>query len=55
MPQQQLPIFPAGAKRITDEIAAQCCDKQVVYLYAARLYFSTPKTICKASGRSPVI
>jgi hypothetical protein len=31
MPQLQLPIFPSGSKRITNEIAAECRDKQVVY------------------------
>lgn len=31
MPQLQLPIFPSGAKCITNEIAAECRDKQVVY------------------------
>jgi hypothetical protein len=35
MPQLQLPIFPPGAKHITNEIAAECRDKQVVYLYGA--------------------
>ena len=35
MPQLQLPIFPAGAKCITDEIAVECRDKQVVYLYGS--------------------
>ena len=35
MPQLQLPIFPAGAKCITNEIAAECRDKQVVYLYGS--------------------
>src|ERR1039458_6839664 len=35
MPQLQLPIFPAGAKRITNEIAVECRDKQVVYLYGS--------------------
>ena len=33
MPQLQLPIFPAGAKCITSEIAVECRDKQVVYIY----------------------
>ena len=31
MPQLQLPIFPSGSKCITNEIAAECRDKQVVY------------------------
>jgi transposase len=35
MPQLQLPIFPPGAKRITNEIAADCRDKQVVYIYGS--------------------
>jgi transposase len=35
MPQLQLPIFPPGAKHITDEIAAECRDRQVVYLYGS--------------------
>ena len=35
MPQLQLPIFPAGAKCITHEIAVECRDKQVVYLYGS--------------------
>jgi hypothetical protein len=39
MPQLQLPIFPAGAKCITNEIAAECRDKQVVYLYGSLLVF----------------
>jgi len=33
MPQLQLPIFPAGSKRITDQIAVECRDKHVVYMY----------------------
>ena len=35
MPQLQLPIFPAGAKRITDEIAVEYGDKRVVYIYGS--------------------
>lgn len=35
MPQLQLPIFPPGAKHITNEIAAVCRDKQVVYIYGS--------------------
>jgi len=35
MPQMQLPIFPAGAKCITDEIAVEYRDKQVVYIYGS--------------------
>jgi transposase len=35
MPQLQLPIFPPGAKHITDEIAAERRDKQVVYVYGS--------------------
>ena len=35
MPQLQLPIFPAGAKCITDEIAVEYRDKQVVYIYGS--------------------
>jgi hypothetical protein len=30
MPQLQLPIFPAGAKCITDEITVERRDKQTV-------------------------
>ena len=33
MPQLQLPIFPAGSKCITDSIAVECRDKQLVYIY----------------------
>lgn len=35
MPQLQLPIFPAGAKCITDGIAIECRDKRVVYVYGS--------------------
>jgi transposase len=35
MPQLQLPIFPVGAKCITDGIAVECKDKQVVYIYGS--------------------
>jgi transposase len=35
MPQLQLPIFPAGAKRVTDEIAVECQDHRVVYIYGS--------------------
>ncbi len=35
MPQLQLPIFPAGAKRVTDEIAVECQDRRVVYIYGS--------------------
>ena len=35
MPQLQLPIFPAGAKCITDGIAVECQDKRVVYIYGS--------------------
>jgi hypothetical protein len=35
MPQLQLPIFPAGAKCITDGIAVECKDGQVVYIYGS--------------------
>jgi transposase len=33
MPQLQLPIFPAGSKCITDSIAVECRNKQVVYVH----------------------
>ncbi len=33
MPQMQLPIFPAGLKAITNEIAFQCESGRVVYFY----------------------
>src|SRR5258708_19682188 len=33
MPQMQLPIFPAGLKAITNEIAFQCEWGKVVYFY----------------------
>lgn len=33
MPQLQLPIFPAGAKEITQNIAVQCEDGKVAYYY----------------------
>jgi transposase len=33
MPQLLLPIFPAGSKCITDSIAVECRNKQVVYVY----------------------
>jgi transposase-like protein len=33
MPQLQLPIFPAGSKCITDSIAVECRNQQVVYVY----------------------
>jgi transposase len=35
MPQLQLPIFPTGARCITDGIAVECKDKQVVYIYGS--------------------
>jgi hypothetical protein len=35
MPQLQLPIFPAGAKCITDGIAVECKDRRVVYVYGS--------------------
>lgn len=35
MPQLQLPIFPAGAKCITDGIAVECKEKRVVYIYGS--------------------
>lgn len=35
MPQLQLPLFPVGAKRVTDGIAVECCDKRVVYVYGS--------------------
>jgi hypothetical protein len=35
MPQLQQPIFPAGSKCITDEIAAECRDRQVLFLYGS--------------------
>lgn len=35
MPQLQLPIFPAGAKRVTEEIAVECQDRRVVYIYGS--------------------
>lgn len=35
MPQLQLPIFPAGSQCITDEIAVECQDKHVVYIYGS--------------------
>src|SRR6266568_3555833 len=35
MPQLQLPIFPAGSQCITDEIAVESRDKQVVYIYGS--------------------
>ena len=35
MPQLQLPIFPAGSKCITNEIAVECRDKRVVYVYGS--------------------
>jgi hypothetical protein len=35
MPQLQLPIFPVGAKCITDGIAVECRDKRVVYVYGS--------------------
>lgn len=35
MPQLQLPMFPAGAKRVTDEIAVECQDRRVVYIYGS--------------------
>ncbi len=31
MPQLQLPIFPAGSKNLTNEIAVECQNKRVVY------------------------
>src|SRR5579872_5166068 len=31
MPQLQLPVFPSGSKNITEGIAVECRDKQVVY------------------------
>ena len=33
MPQLQLPIFPAGAREITNNIAVQCKDGKVAYYY----------------------
>jgi hypothetical protein len=33
MPQLQLPIFPAGSKNITNQIAVECQGKQVVYTH----------------------
>jgi hypothetical protein len=33
MPQLQLPIFPAGSKNLTNEIAVECQDKKVVYTH----------------------
>src|SRR5712692_2275032 len=33
MPQMQLPMFPAGLKAITQEIAFQCESGKVVYFY----------------------
>jgi len=35
MPQLQLPLFPAGSKRITEEIAVECRDHRVVYIYGS--------------------
>ena len=35
MPQLQLPVFPAGAKCITDGIAVECRDQRVVYVYGS--------------------
>jgi transposase len=35
MPQLQLPIFPAGARRLTEEIAVECQDRRVVYIYGS--------------------
>ena len=35
MPQLQLPIFPAGSKCITKEIAVECRDRRVVYIYGS--------------------
>jgi transposase len=31
MPQLQLPVFPAGSKCITDSLAVECRNKQVLY------------------------
>jgi transposase len=33
MPQLQLPVFPAGSKHLTNEIAVECRDKRVVYIH----------------------
>ena len=33
MPQLQLPVFPAGAKEINQDIAVQCQDSKVVYVH----------------------
>ncbi|MEY2843695.1 MAG: hypothetical protein RI920_1732 [Pseudomonadota bacterium] len=43
MPQLQLPIFPAGSKCITDSIAVECRDKQVVYIYGTLPIFQHPE------------
>jgi len=43
MPQLQLPIFPAGSKCITSEIAVECQDKQVVYVYGSLPMFQHEK------------
>jgi len=43
MPQLQLPIFPAGSKNLTNEIAVECEGKRVVYVYGSMPIFQHEK------------
>ena len=43
MPQLQLPIFPAGSKNLTNEIAVECEGQRVVYVYGSMPIFQHEK------------
>src|SRR5260370_16918140 len=43
MPQLQLPIFPAGSKNLTNEIAVECEGKRVVYTHGSMPMFQHEK------------
>src|SRR5258708_11936887 len=43
MPQLQLPIFPAGSKNLTNEIAVECEGKRVGYTHGSMPMFQHEK------------
>jgi hypothetical protein len=43
MPQLQLPIFPAGSKNLTNEIAVECEGERVVYTHGTMPMFQHEK------------
>lgn len=48
MPQLQLPIFPAGATEINNDVAVQCKDGRVVYFHGHLPVFQHPESSVKS-------